>query len=298
MHDRRCGGVMEAILSFGPHHLVAQFAYSTESDYISYGGALNYSLDLNGKNTTLNLGWSHNWDTILPGNSPFIFQNQHKDTDDLLVGVNQLLSPKTILTGNFTFRNSHGYLDDPYRGVLFEDAFQADLNKPILYPEHRPGFRQSYIGYLSLVQFVTPFQGSLEGSYRPYYDSFGVVSHTLALSWHQKIDVFVEIAFCNPVLHLLVAIAVAATALEALPATIGVWIAALAAASLSGLAVTTVVALWIHPEPWRTVLSFALLPVYAIWRIGVLAGTLVTLRDVSWRRTARASSNVPVTTRG
>jgi hypothetical protein len=187
MHDRRWGGVFEPILSFGPHHITPQFAYSTESDYISYGGALNYSLDLNEKNTILNLGWSHNWDTILPGNSPYIFSNQQKDTDDILVGVNQLLGPKTVLTANFTFRNSHGYLNDPYRGVLFDDAFQADLNNPILYPEHRPDFRQSYIGFVSLLQYVTPLHGAIEASYRPYYDSFGVVSHTLDLSWHQKI---------------------------------------------------------------------------------------------------------------
>jgi len=56
-----------------------------------------------------------------------------------------------------------------------------------LFPEHRPDFRQAYIGYVSLLQFVTPLNGSIEGSYRPYYDSFGVLSHTVDLSWHQKI---------------------------------------------------------------------------------------------------------------
>jgi hypothetical protein len=148
---------------------------------------LNYSLDLNGKNTTLNVGWSHNWDTILPTPATYIYHKQRKDTDDILVGVNQLLGPKTVLTGNFTFRNSHGYLDDPYRGVLFDDYPQADYNNPGLFAEHRPAFRQSYIGYVSLLQYITPLHAGVEGSYRPYYDSFGVVSHTVALSWHQKI---------------------------------------------------------------------------------------------------------------
>jgi Protein of unknown function (DUF3570) len=187
MHDKRWGGVFESIFTFGPHHITPQFSYSTESDYISYGGALNYSLDLNEKNTTLNLGWSHNWDTILPGNSPYIFSNHPKDTDDILVGLNQIFGPKTLVTANFTFRNSHGYLNDPYRGVLFDDAFQADLNNPILYPENRPDFRQSYIGFVSLLQYITPLHGAIEGSYRPYYDSFGIGSHTIDLSWHQKI---------------------------------------------------------------------------------------------------------------
>src|SRR5215469_5472501 len=133
MHDRRFAGNIEPTLSFGPHHITPQFSYSQESDYISYGAALNYSLDLNGKNTTLNLGWSHDFDTILATPFTYIYRKKDKDTDDFLVGVNQLLSPKTVLTVNFTFRNSHGYEDDPYRGVFFNDYPQADLNNPILF---------------------------------------------------------------------------------------------------------------------------------------------------------------------
>src|SRR5581483_9884267 len=133
MEDNRYAGNIEAIMSFGPHHITPQFAYSEESDYISYGAALNYSLDLNGKNTTLNLGWSHDFDTILATPFTYISKKQDKNTDNLLVGVNQLLSPKTVLTVNFTFRNSHGYEDDPYRGVFFSDYPQADLNNPGLF---------------------------------------------------------------------------------------------------------------------------------------------------------------------
>lgn len=150
----------------------------------------------------------------------------------------------------------------------------------------------------SLGEGATQRRRWLAGRIRVIYDWGWRIIRSPRISWHQKMDVFVEIAFCNPVLHLLVAIAVAALALAGLPATIGVWIAGLAIASLSGLVVSTLVTLWIHPEPWRTVMSFALLPVYALWRIGVLARTLVTLRDVSWRRSARTSSSVPVVNRG
>ncbi|MGH7970192.1 MAG: DUF3570 domain-containing protein, partial [Limisphaerales bacterium] len=104
-----------------------------------------------------------------------------------LVGINQILGPKTVLSVNFTFRNSHGYLDDPYRGVLFDDYPQFDLNNPSLFPERRPDHRQSYIPYVSIEQYITPLHGSLEGSYRFYDDTFGVKAQTVALSWHQKI---------------------------------------------------------------------------------------------------------------
>ena len=187
MHDKRYAGNIEAMMTFGPHHITPQFSYSEESDYISYGAALNYSLDLNGKNTTLDLGWSHDFDTILATPFTYIHKKHDKDTDDFLVGVNQLLSPKTVLTVNFTFRNSHGYEDDPYRGVLFGDYPQGDLNNPILFGEHRPDFKRSYIGYASLLQYITPLNGGIEGSYRFYDDTFGIQAHTVAVSWHQKI---------------------------------------------------------------------------------------------------------------
>ncbi len=187
MHDKRYAGNLDALMSFGPHHITPQFSYSEESDYISYGAALNYSLDLNQKNTTLNLGWSHDFDTILATPFTYIFKKKSKDTDDFLVGVNQLLGPKTVLTLNFTFRNSHGYEDDPYRGVLFGDYPQGDLNNPSLFAEHRPDFKRSYIGYASLLQYVAPLNGGFEGSYRFYDDTFGIRAHTVAISWHQKI---------------------------------------------------------------------------------------------------------------
>jgi hypothetical protein len=187
MHDKRWAGVMNGMMTFGPHHITPQFSFSSEHDYISYGAALNYSLDLNQKNTSLNLGWSHDFDTILATPFTYILKNKRKNTDDFLIGVNQLLSPKTVLTVNFTYRNSHGYEDDPYRGALFNGYPQGDLNNPILFEEHRPDFRHSYIGYGSLLQYISPLHGSIEGSYRFYDDTFGIRAHTVAVSWHQKI---------------------------------------------------------------------------------------------------------------
>ena len=185
MKDTRWAGSLNAEMTFGQHHITPQFSYSSEHDYTSYGTALNYSLDLNQKNTTLIFGWAHDWDTVISGT--YLTEEQPKDTDHILIGVNQLLSPKTVLTLNFTFRNSHGYLNDPYRGVLFEDYPQFDLNTPILFPENRPAHRQSYIGFGSLTQFVTSLHGSLEGAYRYSYDTYNISAHTIDLSWHQQI---------------------------------------------------------------------------------------------------------------
>jgi cellulose synthase/poly-beta-1,6-N-acetylglucosamine synthase-like glycosyltransferase len=107
------------------------------------------------------------------------------------------------------------------------------------------------------------------------------------IGWHQKLDAFVELGLASPVLHLLFAVLVIVAALLGVGGTPGWWVAMLAAASLSAVALTTLAVLWSHPQPWRTFLSFFMLPVYAGWRLVVVIGTLSTLRDTSWRKTAR-----------
>jgi hypothetical protein len=187
MQDKRWAGNFQAPITLGRQHFTPEFSYSSEHDYQSYGAALDYALDFNEKNTTLTVGWAHDWDHILPNLATYITQVQRKDSDDFLVSVSQLLGPKTVLTGAFTFRNAAGYLNDPYRGVLFADYPQGDPNNLSLFPESRPGHRESYIGYVSVTHFFTPAHGSIEGSYRFYHDSFGIDAHTIGLTWFQKI---------------------------------------------------------------------------------------------------------------
>lgn len=187
MRDQRWAGSMDAEMAFGRSRITPEFSYSSEHDYISRGAALNYSLDANSKNTSLNLGWSHDWDRILPNGATYISQTQGKDTDSVLIGVNQLLGPETVLTASLTFRNSSGYQADPYRGVLFDAYPQFDPTSIILFPESRPGHRETFLGYGSLTRFVTPLNGSVEATARLSHDSFDINAYTLGLAWRQKI---------------------------------------------------------------------------------------------------------------
>ncbi|MEA2761719.1 MAG: hypothetical protein QOD47_1003 [Gemmatimonadaceae bacterium] len=109
------------------------------------------------------------------------------------------------------------------------------------------------------------------------------------IGWHQKLDAFVELGLASPVVHLLATTLVVAAALVGVGGTRGLWIAALAATSLSGVAITTAIVVSTHPQPWRTAASFLMLPVYAGWRLIVLLGTLSTLRDTTWRKTERTA---------
>jgi hypothetical protein len=184
MHDHRDAFSIGVPINFGPNLLTPSFSYSEEHDYISFGGALNYSLDLNNKNTTLNFGWSHNSDSVR--DDKFIWQD--KQTDDFFVGLVQLLSRRSYLTLNLTFGYERGYLSDPYRGVMPAANFpQNNPDDAALIPEKRPDTRARQIAYVSWTQFVDPMQGSVELGYRFFHDSWDIFAHTFDVAWHQKI---------------------------------------------------------------------------------------------------------------
>jgi len=190
LHDHRNAFSIDLPMTFGRHEITPSFAYSCESDYISFSGALNYSLSLNNKNTTLSAGWAHNGDTVRDDQ----FNWQAKMTDDAFIGLVQLFGPKAYLTVNASVNFEHGYLADPYRGVMFINELQNNPNDPALSPEVRPRHRNSQILYASWTQFVTPANGSYELSYRFFHDSYGIIANTVELDWHQKIGKHIVIS--------------------------------------------------------------------------------------------------------
>ena len=184
LHDLRRAFSLGAPITFGIHQFTPQVSVSEESDYHSYGAALNYAVQLNKKNTTLNAGWSHNVDRVRDDNGIW----EGKISDDFLIGINQLLTPKSYLTLNFTYGQEYGYLSDPYRGVItLLNLPQLNVEDAALIPENRPRRRTKEIAYLAYNQFIEPLDGSVELGYRFFHDSYGIFAHTVDAAWHQKI---------------------------------------------------------------------------------------------------------------
>ncbi|MDB6112549.1 MAG: hypothetical protein JWR69_4299 [Pedosphaera sp.] len=180
MTDTRRAGNLGLDWHWGRQTLSPQVAYSKESDYESIGLALNEAIEFNQKNTILRLGVAHDFDEVQP---KFFTTPHHKDSTDFLLGVSQLLTPQTVLTADFTYGTSSGDLNDPYKNIRFDGW----LPFTFIFPENRPRHRTKEIFLLSLTQFVKPANGSAEVSYRFYHDTFGINSHTAALTWHQKL---------------------------------------------------------------------------------------------------------------
>ena len=172
-------------LTYGISTFTPQIAYSTESDYNSVGLSLNYAIQLNQKNTILEVGWSRDYDRV----RDYAFAWEPKIGDDYLVGITQLLTSKSYLKADFTYGEGARISVDPSRSVMALAVFpyQANADDAELIPEVRPRFRNHESFYTSFTQFVDPLNGSAELGYRFYHDSYGIFAHTADVAWHQKI---------------------------------------------------------------------------------------------------------------
>lgn len=194
IEDTRYAGYLEGTFKLDRHAFTPQVAYSREDDYESIGVSGTYALELNQKNTTLNFGVGHNFDRIIATEGTFIRQDQDKDSSQVVVGVNQLLGPKMVLTGNVMLGYDNGYLADPYKGVAFEDFPYYPPYPYTLFAEQRPGHRFRQVAYLSLIRSLEKLRASVEGSYRYHHDDWGIDAHTVSLEWNQKLGKHVVIS--------------------------------------------------------------------------------------------------------
>jgi hypothetical protein len=171
------------------HTLAPQFSYSTEHDYESYGIAYTHAIEFNQKNTKLSVGASHDFDEVLSGD--YKREWKSKDTTDAMVGISQVLGPTTVLSANFTGGYSTGYLEDPYKRIAFDSY---DPTGQAGFRENRPAHKSRGVGLLTLTQFITPADASVELSYRYHQDSYEINAHTVTAMWNQKIGKRVTIS--------------------------------------------------------------------------------------------------------
>ena len=187
MFDIRRAANLELDCKLGNHTLTPGFAWSKEHDYLSYGISLGDAIEFNDKNTILQLGVSHNFDSVRNSQNN---SNERtwsgKDSTEAIIGVSQLLSPKDIWAIAFTFGNDSGYLSDPYRSAEYLPTLGGtSLGFGTAVPERRPAHRNKEILFTSLTHHFDSLDASLEGNYRFYNDSYGIIANTVGLTWHQ-----------------------------------------------------------------------------------------------------------------
>jgi hypothetical protein len=160
------------------------FASSHESDYASTGWSANALVDFNQKNTTLLAGVAGTDDDVrVIYQTPWV----RTRTNDVILGITQLLDPRTSVSLNLTWGHAAGYLNDPYKVV--QKTIEVDPGDflPLQFLENRPDRRNKVIALASVNRAFPDLHAAAEASYRFYHDTFGTDAHTIELSWLQRV---------------------------------------------------------------------------------------------------------------
>jgi glycosyl transferase family 2 len=114
----------------------------------------------------------------------------------------------------------------------------------------------------------------------------GPLVRSRKIDWRQKADALLELARPGPVVQLAATVMLAAGAWLLAPQAVRLWLVLLIFLPLLGLVRRTVLVILRHPEPWRTLGAFLVLPVYLVWRaLLAIRTTVFGVRE--WRRSAR-----------
>jgi len=182
------------------------FSASKEYDYLHLGVNAELSRDFNQRNTTVSAGLAFSADSIdAVGGAPVPLTpmgdvgdlsnrlgKQDKDVVDLVLGVTQVVSKNLIVQANYSFSDSSGYLNDPYKIVSVVDAVTGDVvqrtpPQGVEGPSHeyifesRPDERTKHSLYVQTKYYM---DGKvLDASYRYMTDDWDIDSHTVDLRY-------------------------------------------------------------------------------------------------------------------
>jgi hypothetical protein len=159
---------------------------SREHDYVSRGWSLNTLSDFNLKNTTLLAGIAGHDDGVKAYVSP-LEPYLPKHAFNAIIGVTQLLDPRTSVKLNVTWGRETGYLDDQYKVVEKSLVLAPGDLLPLSYLENLPDTHDFGALYASVNRAFPEAKAAIEASYRYYRDTYGVEASTLELTWLQKL---------------------------------------------------------------------------------------------------------------
>jgi hypothetical protein len=147
---------------------------SQEVDYVSNSVIGTYSQNLFDQNSTIVLRGQYNHDLVGEVLDDGSVLNKPKDQYTAVAALSQILSPNTVLDISYDHVITTGFQSDPYRQV----SVRGDDGVVVKTDELHPSDRTRQAGTARISQMVPRIQASLIGSYRYYFDSWAVHSHT------------------------------------------------------------------------------------------------------------------------
>ena len=199
-HDLRHAPHAGIELRNGPTAIDVGYTFSTENDYRSHQLNTAAKVDLFGKNTTLALGYSHNWDKVCDvdnaGASPLERQSlssangcfasakglvlRSVTINTYAASLTQVFHPLVVGDVTTSFEVLEGFQSNPYRRVrLFSGTVEAQEAVPLL--------RQRFAVQARLRFAVPRAKAAVHLLGRFYDDTWGIKSVTAELSWEQYV---------------------------------------------------------------------------------------------------------------
>jgi hypothetical protein len=187
----------------------AGIIHGVEPDYKANTSYYSISQDMFGDLTTLTLSYKRGWDQVFQdvkdaatgrienaprfGNDPAVPGGPdipYRDADHrgYTLGLSQILTRNLIAVFNYEVLEDEGYLQSPYRQILFLTPGQGKgfAQGPQVYPNTRT----SNAGSIEF-KYYLPYRAAISGMYRYYSDTWGIHGHTAELGYTQPWQRFI-----------------------------------------------------------------------------------------------------------
>jgi hypothetical protein len=178
--------------SLGADYLNGKTTYSLgyiesdELDYLSKTAYFSVSESMFGDLTTISFGGTRGWDKVYEHiHSSTVNTYDFKgdaDRRNWSASLSQVLTRNWLLSLNFETSQSNGYLQSPYRSARYlasDGTVQAEAE---VYPDTRTGNAASL-----QLKYYLPWHAALDGSYRFYKDTWGIIAHTFGAGYTQPL---------------------------------------------------------------------------------------------------------------
>jgi len=147
--------------------------HSNEPDYIADSAGIDVAQNFFGDMTTVNVGYTHGWDTVMKHGDPSF--SQPADHWQYRLGATQVLTARWLMSLNLEAISDDGYLASPYRVAR---VFGAAV------PEVDPSTRSSRAAQLRVVGSVGA-KGAVRAEYRYFWDTWDIHANTTELGYSQ-----------------------------------------------------------------------------------------------------------------
>jgi hypothetical protein len=178
----------------------AGYINSVEPDYKSNTAYYSVSQDMFGDLTTISMTYTRGWDKVYrdvkDAASGRIVNDPRFGNDDTTgadvsfrnadhrgyaVGLSQILTRNLIASFNFEVLTDQGYLQSPYRQILYLTPGQGLGFKQSV--QKYPNTRTSNAGAVSLKYYLPWYRAAVTGKYRYFSDTWGIRAHTAELGY-------------------------------------------------------------------------------------------------------------------